>query len=295
MKVLVLGGTGTVGSRVTRELLARNVKVKVLTREANKAAHLPEGVETEIGNLQEPETVRRVFDGVDSLFVLNATSPAESHEGLMAVSGARMAGVKRLVYLSAMNIDRAPYIPHFGAKLGIEAAVEGSGIPYTILRPNNFYQNDYWFKDAILQFSVYPQPFGGVGMSRVDVRDIAEAAAIALVSGKGEGETYNLVGPEALTGEQSAAIWSDALGRQIVYGGDDLDEWERRALNSLPAWAVFDYKLMYEHFQTEGCRASGEDLARQQELLGREPRRFEDFARETALEWLASADRQAAA
>src|SRR5581483_4517452 len=109
-----------------------------------------------------------------------------------------------IVYLSVHDLERAAYLPHFGAKIGVEAAVATAGVPYTILRPNNFYQNDAWYRDVLLQYGIYPQPIGGVGLSRVDVRDIAEAAAIALLGGAGDGATINLVGPEALTGEQTA-------------------------------------------------------------------------------------------
>lgn len=288
MKILVLGGSGTVGSEVVRQLLARYVEVKVLTRSAEKAANLPDGAQAEIGDLQEPETISRIFNGVDGVFLLNGTSPAESQEGIMAVNGARMAGVRRLVYLSAHGLEAAPHLPHLGAKIGIEYAVKKSGIPYTILRPNNFFQNDYWFQEAILNYGVYPQPYGDRGMSRVDVRDIAEAAVLTLTNGKGAGESFNLVGAEALTGESTAEIWSEALGRKIVYGGNDLDEWERQTLKIFPAWQVFDYKLMYEHFQKEGLIATAEDLERQNELLGREPRKFKDFARETAQVWLSN-------
>ena len=70
----------------------------------------------------------------------------------------RFASVKRLVYVSVQNADVAAWLPHFGGKLGVEEAVKKSGIPSTILRPNNFYQNDYWFKDVMLQHGVYPQP-----------------------------------------------------------------------------------------------------------------------------------------
>lgn len=288
MNILVLGGSGTVGSEVVRQLLARSAEVKVLTRSAERAANLPEGAQAEIGDLQKPETIRRIFNGVDGVFLLNGTSPAESQEGIMAVNGAREAGVGRLVYLSAQGLEAAPHLPHLGAKIGIEYAVKKSGIPYTILRPNNFFQNDYWFQEAILNHGVYPQPYGDRGMSRVDVRDIAEAAVIALTNGKGAGETFNLVGAEALTGESTAKIWSRALGREIIYGGNDLEEWERQTLKFLPAWQVFDYKLMYEHFQKEGMIATAEDLERQNELLGRKPRKFEDFARETARVWVSN-------
>ena len=285
MTVLVTGGTGTVGSQVVKALLERGAAVQVLTRNPEKSSNLPKGATLVAGNLLEPATVRRVFDAVDAVFLLNAVGQTEAQEALMAISGMRLAGVKRLVYLSVHHVDAAAWLPHFGGKIGVEAAVKKSGIPLTILRPNNFYQNDYWFKDVLLQAGVYPQPLGSTGVSRVDVRDIAEAAALTLTTSGHEGESYDLVGPEALTGESCAAAWSRALARPIVYGGDDLDAWERQQLQYLPDWMVFDFRLMYAHFQKEGLKADREAIARQTKLLGHAPRAFEAFTAETAAMW----------
>jgi len=285
MKILVIGGTGTVGSQVVRELLECNVELQVLTRSADRAKSLPQGAQSVIGDLLEPSTVRSIFKGVDGVFLLNAVSTTETHEGLMAVNGARMAGVKRLVYLSVPNLEQAPHLPHFGSKLSIETVIKASGISYTILRPNNFFQNDYWFKDAMLQYGVYPQPIGDIGLSRIDVRDIAEAAAIALTKSGHEGQTYTLAGPHVHTGESTAEVWSRALGERIVYGGNDLDAWEQQSLEYLPAWMVFDFRLMYEFFQEHGLKASLAEAERQRKLLGHEPRSFKDFAAETASMW----------
>ncbi len=283
MKVLVLGGTGTVGSQVVRELLARGAGVSVLTRDPKK--HLPPGVKAVTGDLLDPETIRNVFAGQDGVFLLNAVSATECHEGLMAVNGARMAGVKKVVYLSVQDVDKAPHLPHFGAKLGVEAALRASGLGFTILRPNNFFQNDAWYKDVMLSYDVYPQPFGDVGLSRVDVRDIAEAAAIALTPGAADGETLNLVGPDVLTATATAATWAGVLGRKIAYGGNDLDAWEKQSLAFLPAFLVFDFRLMYAFFQERGLKATPADVARLTALLGHPPRRFDEFAAETARSW----------
>jgi uncharacterized protein YbjT (DUF2867 family) len=282
MRVMVTGGTGTVGSQVVRDLLTRGVEVHVLTR-GGKA--LPPGVQAVNGDLGEPATVRTVFAGMDGLFLLNAVGKSEAHEGLMAVNGARQAGVQRLVYLSVQDVQRAPHLPHFGAKIPIEMAVADSGIPFTILRPNSFFQNDYWSKDALLQHGVYPQPIGNTGVSRVDVRDIAEAATRALVDDAGRGETYDLAGPDVLTGESIAAEWGRALGREVRYGGDDLDAWEELNLRYLPAFMVYDFRLMFDFFQRRGLKASEEALTRLAGLLGHPPRRFADFVRETAAAW----------
>ena len=284
MSILVTGGTGTVGSAVVKELVGKGADVKVLTRHPEKLAP-QKGVSAVQGNLLEPATVRRAFDGADRVFLVNAVSQTEASEALMAITGMRLAKVKHIVYLSVHHAEKAAWLPHFGSKLGVEEALKVSGIPFTILRPNNFYQNDYWFKDVMLQYGVYPQPLGSAGVSRVDVRDIAEAAAIALTSGGHEGQSYDLVGPEAVTGESTAKSWSAALGKPIAYAGDDLDAWEKVQLQYLPDWMVFDFRYMYEYFQINGLLASSEAIARQTKLLGHAPRAFDAFAKETAAQW----------
>jgi uncharacterized protein YbjT (DUF2867 family) len=286
MKVLVIGSTGTVGSAVVEELKKRGASVFGLTRNAERAKEMPSGVTGVVGDLLDPASLG-VFKGMDGVFLLNPVGPTEAHEGLMAVNGARAAHVHKLVYMSVHDLDKASHLPHFGCKIGVEFAVRHSGIHHTILRPNNFYQNDVWFKQALLEYGVYPQPVGSVGVSRVDVRDIAEAAAVALTTDKHDGEIYNLVGPEAVTGESTAADWSRALGRPIKYAGDDLEAWEAQNRPYLPASTLFDFKLMYAFFQAHGLKASGNDIARQTALIGRAPRKFSDYAAEMAAAWRA--------
>jgi uncharacterized protein YbjT (DUF2867 family) len=287
MRILVTGGTGTIGSQVVRELASRKAKVIVLSRDGNRTSTHPASVKIVEGNLGRPETVQSVFEKVDAVFLLNAMSPTESIEGLMAVCGMRLAGVKRLVYISVQDADKAAWLPHFGAKVGVEEAIRRSGIPFTILRPNHFFQNDYWSRDAMLGAKVYPQPIGDAGLSRVDVRDIAEMAAIALLSPDHAGKTYNVVGPTPLTGTSTAAAWSEALGRPIGYGGDDLDAWEARVRGSMPDWLIFELRLMYQHFQESGLLGTAEDLETVTRVLGHPPRSFSAFTKETAKVWTA--------
>lgn len=285
MKHLVLGGTGTIGSLVVQGLLGRGDSVRVLTRSVEKAKALPKGAIAVIGDLGDPDSYGASFSDYENLFVLNATGPAELQEGLAAVNEAARTGAKRVVYLSIHDVEKAPAIPHFAVKVAVEKAMNAKALKPTVLRPNNFFQNDYWYKDALLQYGVYPQPLGNVGLSRVDARDIADAAVRALTQPGHEGRTYTLAGPDALTGNDHAAIWSEALGKKIAYGGDDLQAWAKAARAQLPPWAVYDYGLMFALFQASGLKATPAQLAETEAILGRKPRNFRDFVRETAAGW----------
>jgi uncharacterized protein YbjT (DUF2867 family) len=275
MTTLVLGGTGTVGSAVVQELLKRGEPVRVATRSEEKMKTLPQNVQGVVGDLIDPSTYGKMFSGVERLFLLNAVSLNE----------AKKAGVQRIVYLSIHHVETGPYIPHFANKLVGEQALKESRIPYTILRPNNFFQNDYWFKDALLQYSVYPQPIGDIGISRVDIRDIAEVGAIALTENGHEGNTYALVGPMPINGHAAAELWSTNLGKKINYAGNDLDAWEKEALKMLPAWMVYDFRLMYALFQEKGLEATKKEVEEVERLLEHPPRSFASFVAETAENW----------
>jgi uncharacterized protein YbjT (DUF2867 family) len=285
MKFLVLGATGTVGSQVVRELVAKNQQVRALTRDPKKAQALGPNVEVVQGDITDPRTLATIYEGIDGAFILNPMSLSEASEGLFAVSAAKLAKVKRLVYMSVQDVDKAPWLPHFGTKIGVEAGVRASGTAWTILRPNSFIQNDARAKTAMLEHGIYLQPLGSKGVSRVDVRDIAEAAAIALTQDGHAGKTYNIVGPRAMTGTETAAVWAQTLGRPVRYAGDDLDAWEQQMLQWIPAWMAYDLRHMYAYFHQNGLIATAEDVATQTKLLGHAPRPFEAYATETAAEW----------
>ena len=282
MSYLILGGTGTVGSQVVKVLRDRGDSVRVVTRSPEK---LDEGVEAVEADMTDPASFEGKFSGSSALFLLNPVSQTELQEGLFALEEAKRAGMEHIVYLSVQDVQKGPHLPHFASKIAMEAALHKSGIDYTVLRPSNFYQNDYWFQEAIVEHGVYPQPLGSIGVSRVDVRDIAEAAANAFHDHAHRNETYALVGPEPLTGPDCARIWGEALDREIAYGGDDLDAWEEQAKEMLPAWMVYDFRLMYEVFQEQGLAATRRQLDETRAVLHGEPRSFSDFAEETSEQW----------
>ena len=168
-------------------------------------------------------------------------------------------------------------------------------MPFTIIRPNYFFQNDASFRDMLTKMSVYPNPLGPVGISAVDIRDIAEATAITLTSDQHFGKTYNVNGPAILSGPKAAAIWSKVLGKEIKYAGDNLEAFEAQMREHAPSWAAFDIRMMFQGYLERGFVAEDSDAATLTKLLGHEPRAYEDFAYETMCEWDKLANPRAAA
>jgi uncharacterized protein YbjT (DUF2867 family) len=283
MKILVIGGTGRVGSEVVKELKKRDADVRVLVRKPDEKS--APGVEVVTGDLLDPVSIEKALKGVDKLYLLNAVTPDELTQGLIAYDLARKRKLSHIVYHSVFRVEHFKDVPHFSAKLAIESAIREFEVPFTIIRPNYFFQNDASFKDILAKTSVYPNPLGLVGISAVDIRDIAEAAAISLTSDEHFGRTYNVNGPAILSGPKVASIWSRVLGKEIKYAGDNLDTFEEQMRKHGPSWAAFDIRMMFQGYLERGFVAEAGDATTLTKLLGHEPRAYEDFAHETLGVW----------
>jgi uncharacterized protein YbjT (DUF2867 family) len=282
MTILVTGATGNVGRHVVDQLVQRGAPVRALVRNPAKA-DFPAGVDVVQGDLLDVDALRRAFDGVSTLFLLNAVVPDEFTQALVTLNIAREAGVQRVVYLSVIHSDVYVNVPHFAGKFGVERMIEQMGFAATILRPAYFIDNDVTIKDVVLGYGVYPMPVGAKGLAMVDARDIAEVAAIELVRRHDAAqplppERINVVGPDTLTGSDVAAIWSDVLGRPIAYGGDDTAAFEQNLRQFMPAWMAYDMRLMSERFLTDGMVPEAGDVDRLTALLGRPLRTYRQFA-----------------
>jgi uncharacterized protein YbjT (DUF2867 family) len=282
MTILVIGATGRVGRHVVDQLLQRDATVRVLTRDPAKAG-FPASVEVAQGDPLDIDALRGALIGVKALFLLNAVTGDEFTQALIPLNIAHEMGIDRLVYLSVFDADRAVNVPHFAVKSGAERMIEQMGFSATILRPTYFIDNEHMIKEVILQHGVYPMPIGSKGLAMVDARDIAEMAAIELLRrvqapGKLPLETINLVGPDTLTSADVTAIWSDILGRQIGYGGDDPSGFEQSVSRFLPKWGAYEMRLMAERYVSHGMVPDADDVSRLTAMLGRPLHSYRDFA-----------------
>jgi uncharacterized protein YbjT (DUF2867 family) len=289
MAILVTGSTGVIGAQVLNHLQGQGVEVRALTR-SPETAQFPAGVIPVRGEVGDIDAFRSAMNGVSTLFLLIPNLAEELTQAMLALTVAREAGVKGVVYLSVFKGEAYADVPHFAGKATVERMIQALDLPATVLRPAYFIQNDLRQKDLLLGPGVYGAPIGERGVSMVDIRDIAAAAAIALVQrerapGPLPRQTYDLVGPDSLSGEAIAAIWSEALGRSVRYGGDDLVAMEQRMKSMMPAWHALDLRLMFQRYQNDGAAADPIELERLTALLGRAPRSYRDFARDAAAQW----------
>jgi uncharacterized protein YbjT (DUF2867 family) len=208
-KILVVGATGQIGTPLVHELVAKGETVKAASRTGKPVG----GAESLVFGLGDTADYPAAFDGVDRLFVLVPTGtmdPVGVVGPLLAFAAARKV---KVVLMTALGVDASDEIPY----RKLELALEASGTPFVILRPNWFADNFHSYWIAGVRQGAIAVPAAEGKSSFIDARDIAASAAAALTSDAFDNRAFNLTGPEALSYADAAAILSDVLGRRIAY------------------------------------------------------------------------------
>jgi uncharacterized protein YbjT (DUF2867 family) len=282
-KTLIIGATGTVGGLVLDEAVRRGVDVRALVRNKERAA-LPDTVEVLQGDLADREAVSTALRGVDSAFYV---SPHETNEiEIASIFGqeAERAGA-RLVF-GGFHIEDADAreaagraIPAYVGKLKLAAFLASTDTRPVMVSLTNFAQNDEVFREDI-EAGTFPTPLHPGGVNRIDLRDAAEVLTTALTDVNFAAGAYQFVGPESLNGEQSARIWAEALGREVVYTGDD-PEWRKAFGRRLEGQKLQDWIRSFELLGAAAIPTDPADVETMTKLLGHAPRTFRDYVRDS--------------
>jgi uncharacterized protein YbjT (DUF2867 family) len=210
--ILVIGGTGTVGSEVVRLLLARRIPTRILVRNPHPACpRVVHTVEHVVGDLDRPEFLPRALDGIDRVFLLTRQTSRQLDQELAVINAVAAAGVEQIVKLSVFRADDKSPLQIARQHRAAERALERSGVEHAVLRPPFFMQNlPRMVRDGALRTAARD---GRVAM--IDARDVAAAAVTALTRHGHTGRTYTLTGPEALTFDDAATVLTRQTGRPV--------------------------------------------------------------------------------
>ncbi|KIL40288.1 hypothetical protein SD70_14425 [Gordoniibacillus kamchatkensis] len=280
--VLVTGITGNVGEFVAEHLLRRGASVRGAVTKAEKAREKwGSRVELVRFDFLEPATFDRALDGVSGLFLLRPPTIADPKPMMPFIQRAKERGVRHIVFLSLLGIERNPLPPHYR----IEKYVKNSGVPYTFLRPSFFMQNLNTAHCAdIRERSDIFIPAGKAPVSFVDTRDIGEAAAAVLCDPERYAHHgYTLTGGAALTFDEAAAIFTSVLGRPITYSNPSAGAFRREMMcRGMPREFV---NVMVALYFTTKLGLAKRVTPELEALLGRKPTTFEQYVRDYADCW----------
>ena len=226
--IAVVGATGLQGGATARALLGANAPVRALARRTDSAAAraLTElGADLVAADLDDPESLRAAFTGVDAVFAM--TTPGhdqrtdlEVRHGHAIADAAAAAGVPHLVYSSVGGAERHTGIPHFDSKRDVEEYLVARGLSTTFVRPVFFMDNFAEFTTPTMEDGTLvvrlPLP-PGIPLQMITAEDIgAVAAAAALDPDRVPGGSIEIAGDE-LTGEQIAAAYRHRYGVPARY------------------------------------------------------------------------------
>ncbi len=216
--VLVVGAAGKFAGLVVPALAKRGVKIRAFIRNPEDAdAVLQAGAaDVAMGDLTELSSVQRALNGVSSVFYLApAFLPREAEVGQNFVAAAREAGVRRFIFSSVIHPVLTQLVNH-AAKIPVEEAVLSSGMEYVLLHPAMFFQNYAASFPKIRATGIVGEPWSSdTRFSRVDYRDVAEVAAIALTEDRLLFGTFELCAEGRLNRQDVAKLLSEVLGRDI--------------------------------------------------------------------------------
>ncbi len=281
MDILVFGATGNTGSLIVNELKERQADFGVAVSKAGSAVNLDlTDAQIRVANYDDQASMSAAMAGVETIYLVMPISPNMVPWTRNVIAAAKDASVKRIVKQSGLK-------PRSDATSGLirdhaetDKMIIGSGVDYTILGANSFYQNFYGNLPSIQGEGAFYGPFGGKAFSNIDINDVAAVAAEVL-TGEGHSQmVYALTGPSALNSAEQAQAISEASGKEVNFvnvpkdafegalKGAGLDEWTSKTLADAMDWfAAADYAFVSNDVE---------------EILGRPARSFNEFAQEFA-------------
>ena len=279
--ILVTGASGNVGSAVLQAVVASNRPVRAMYRSEADAENVPRGASAVVADFADRRSLVKALDGITRVFLVCAPVPQLVELETNVIELCRQRNLEHLVLNSALgagSFDAS--FPVWHRK--VERNLERSGIAYSVLRPNSFMQNvANYYAPTIRSQGVFYAALEDAPISYIDVRDVGAFAAKLVTGEAGQGRTYELNGPEALTCDEIAARLTRFTGRPVRYANVPPAELKKSMLGvGMPQWQA-DALLELQRYYVEGNGGETDNLVRQ--MLGHDPIRFGQFLKDYAV------------
>ncbi|MFD7429169.1 NAD(P)H-binding protein [Streptomyces sp. NPDC059818] len=227
---LVVGATGTTGSRVAARLVSAGVRVKAASRRAGSV----DGARPVRFDWDDPSSYAGALDGTDRVYLIPPLGSSDPAAVMVPfLRQARTAGVRRAVLLSSSAI------PAGGPAVGqVHQALPGLFPEWAVLRPSWFMQNftgDHAHARTIEADGTIRTATGEGRVGFVDADDIAAVAVHALTGTPAPNTDLVITGPEALSYGDIAAIVSRVTGRTITHRRLTYEQMRDRLAADIPA------------------------------------------------------------
>src|SRR5574338_798655 len=216
MKILVTGASGNTGSLLVPKLVNSDAHVRVFLRDNKKAESFRSmGAEVIIGDLDVTESIVPAVKDADKIYLLTWNGPTQLQQVKNVLKAIKDTGGKPHIVRHSMWGSEKSRIIQQG--LQAEELIMSAGLRWTMLKPTFFMQNIMMAAGTINDNGViyWDMLEGRLGM--IDVRDIAEAAFTVITNKGHEGRSYILTGPEAISFNDIAKIFSKVLDKAIKY------------------------------------------------------------------------------
>ena len=188
MKIVVIGGTGLIGSKLVALLRQRGQEVLAASPDSGVNTITGEGLRDALAGAQVVVDVANSPSFEDSA-VLKFFETA----GRNLLSAGAAAGVRHHVALSVVGADRLPASGYLRAKVAQENLIKASGIPYSILRSTQFFEFMGRIADSATEGNTVRLPIAFV---QPVVSDDVVAALADVVMGTPVNGTVEVAGPE---------------------------------------------------------------------------------------------------
>jgi uncharacterized protein YbjT (DUF2867 family) len=275
-RTLIVGASGTVGSELSRLLVAQGESVVKVTHRK------PEAADQVQVDLVSRAGLKPAFQGIDRAFLLAPPGHADQ-DALLAplMDEARAQGLRKVVLMSAMGANADENAPLRKA----ERRLEASGLAWNIIRPNWFMQNfnTFWLHGIQTAGQIF-LPAGDAKGSFIDARDIAAVAARLLTNDTFANRDFDLTGPRALDHAEVAAILTQATGKAIGYTDITPDAMLQGLLGAglPPDYAAFLVQIL-GYFKAGYAERTTDAVL---QITGRPPRTIEQYAKDYRASWV---------